>query len=728
MRAQIRGLNRAYRNAQDATSMVQYTDGSLDRINSMLMRMRELVVDAASDTHTLQTRQMIQLELNQLSQEINDISARSQFNSTGLLNGSHMLPVRDVSQFIPGQLPSFYNAASLLAFQHAQASTAVPTDAVRIDFGFLYDGQTGVGWNFNNGVLNITGNGDFHIRGRGMPTDNRIVVNAGLNSTLHMENVNILSTGSGAAIDTQGANVALRLLGRNIIETLEAGYAGIQMTGGNLTIEGPGILEVTGGYDAAGIGGGAGMDGGDAASPVFQGISILGGTVTATGRGGGAGIGGGIGGASSVFIRNAVVTAIAEGSGAGIGGGRYGSGGDIVIAGGIVDARGGTLLGAGIGAGAGIGGGYQGDGGLISITRGITTATGGDGAAGIGGGFQGNGGFIDVAGGIVRATGGALGRFRGAAVGGGIDGQGADLVMLGGLLEIAAGQRIGGGDGVNANTGTTTVQGGNLSIDPASIRGTIWHHPYSLAPLPAFRAEIFLRDLDGYGINFTPETTVFYNLDGQRINAIIDSDGRLFMYLPLNAGEIDMIFNGHRFRAEINMNPNHGNQITLRQVRPNHVPVPEMPGNMWHFQVGANSGNSMFLYIPTVNAQTLGIVDGVGNSTINVIRQSGAAISRELGIIDRAMEIVSGERARMGAVNSRLNYVMNQLAVTEENMVETESRIRSADMAAELSSLVRAQLLQQSTINVLAITNRAPERALLLLELDNASVSPFGAD
>ncbi|MCL2356700.1 MAG: hypothetical protein FWC70_06025 [Defluviitaleaceae bacterium] len=82
----------------------------------------------------------------------------------------------------------------------------------------------------------------------------------------------------------------------------------------------------------------------------------------------------------------------------------------------------------------------------------------------------------------------------------------------------------------------------------------------------------------------------------------------------------------------------------------------------------------------------------------------------------------------MGAVNSRLNYVMNQLAVTEENMVETESRIRSADMAAELSSLVRAQLLQQSTINVLAITNRAPERALLLLELDNASVSPFGAD
>jgi len=88
MRGQIAGLNQAQRNAQDGISLIQTAEGALNETHAILQRMRELVVQAASDTNTLTDRQNIQKEIDQLKTEINRIASTTQFNTKNLLDGS----------------------------------------------------------------------------------------------------------------------------------------------------------------------------------------------------------------------------------------------------------------------------------------------------------------------------------------------------------------------------------------------------------------------------------------------------------------------------------------------------------------------------------------------------------------------------------------------------------------------------------------------------------------
>lgn len=87
MRAQVRGLNQASRNAQDAISLVQTAEGALGETQAILQRMRELANQAANDTNVDQDRSEIQKEINQLTSEINRIGNTTEFNTQKLLNG-----------------------------------------------------------------------------------------------------------------------------------------------------------------------------------------------------------------------------------------------------------------------------------------------------------------------------------------------------------------------------------------------------------------------------------------------------------------------------------------------------------------------------------------------------------------------------------------------------------------------------------------------------------------
>jgi len=88
MRTQIRGLGRASLNIQDGVSLTQVADGALKNITDMVQRMRELTVQAANDTNSLLDRQMIQLEINQLTSEINYSIDQADFNGRKLFDGS----------------------------------------------------------------------------------------------------------------------------------------------------------------------------------------------------------------------------------------------------------------------------------------------------------------------------------------------------------------------------------------------------------------------------------------------------------------------------------------------------------------------------------------------------------------------------------------------------------------------------------------------------------------
>lgn len=99
MRAQIRGLDMASKNAQDGISLIQTAEGGLQEIDNMLQRMRELVDQASNDTNEHNAegsgdRQKIQDEINQLTQEIDSMASRVEFNKKKVVDGTYS----DISQ------------------------------------------------------------------------------------------------------------------------------------------------------------------------------------------------------------------------------------------------------------------------------------------------------------------------------------------------------------------------------------------------------------------------------------------------------------------------------------------------------------------------------------------------------------------------------------------------------------------------------------------------------
>ena len=89
MRAQVRGLEMAQKNAQDGISLIQTAEGALHETHSILQRARELAVQSANDTNMTEIdRQAMQEELNALIEEVDDIAGRTEFNTQKLIDGS----------------------------------------------------------------------------------------------------------------------------------------------------------------------------------------------------------------------------------------------------------------------------------------------------------------------------------------------------------------------------------------------------------------------------------------------------------------------------------------------------------------------------------------------------------------------------------------------------------------------------------------------------------------
>lgn len=88
MTSQVRGLNQAVRNSNDAISLSQTAEGNLAEIGNLLQRMREISVQSANDTNTTTDRSSLQTEVTQLTEELDRIANSAQFNGKALLDGS----------------------------------------------------------------------------------------------------------------------------------------------------------------------------------------------------------------------------------------------------------------------------------------------------------------------------------------------------------------------------------------------------------------------------------------------------------------------------------------------------------------------------------------------------------------------------------------------------------------------------------------------------------------
>jgi len=88
MRAQIRGLNRAEKNAQDGISFIQTAEGYLQESQDILHRLRELAIQSSNGVYSPEDRMQIQVEVSQLVDEVNRIASHAQFNGMNMLTGS----------------------------------------------------------------------------------------------------------------------------------------------------------------------------------------------------------------------------------------------------------------------------------------------------------------------------------------------------------------------------------------------------------------------------------------------------------------------------------------------------------------------------------------------------------------------------------------------------------------------------------------------------------------
>ncbi len=130
------------------------------------------------------------------------------------------------------------------------------------------------------------------------------------------------------------------------------------------------------------------------------------------------------------------------------------------------------------------------------------------------------------------------------------------------------------------------------------------------------------------------------------------------------------------------------------------------------FHIGANEGQSVDLEISDMSAKALGVaVDGGGG--INVSEQEAA--DSAITVINTAIETVSTERSKLGALQNRLEHTIKNLDNTSENLQAAESRIRDVDMAKEMMEFTKQNILQQAATAMLAQANQAPQTVLQLL-------------
>src|ERR671933_166056 len=123
------------------------------------------------------------------------------------------------------------------------------------------------------------------------------------------------------------------------------------------------------------------------------------------------------------------------------------------------------------------------------------------------------------------------------------------------------------------------------------------------------------------------------------------------------------------------------------------------------FQVGAEDGE-----IITVSTISLG---SAANSSVFSLN---AANATDISEIDAAIDTISAQRAQFGAAQNRLEHTLANLAIYQENLQSSESRIRDVDMAAEMVNFTKLQILQQSGTAMVAQANQLPQSVLQLLK------------
>ena len=140
------------------------------------------------------------------------------------------------------------------------------------------------------------------------------------------------------------------------------------------------------------------------------------------------------------------------------------------------------------------------------------------------------------------------------------------------------------------------------------------------------------------------------------------------------------------------------------------------------FQIGPSQNETVVMESYKMTSSALG-KQGIGSfatakdalNTISVSGDSTKAGNAAISVINAVINEVSSYRASLGAMQNRLEHTINNLKVTSENITAAESRIRDTDMADEITSFTKNNILLQASQSMLAQSNSVPQSILSLL-------------
>ena len=134
--------------------------------------------------------------------------------------------------------------------------------------------------------------------------------------------------------------------------------------------------------------------------------------------------------------------------------------------------------------------------------------------------------------------------------------------------------------------------------------------------------------------------------------------------------------------------------------------------NTFTFQIGANSGQTLAVTISAMDGGSL-----LGSAVAEFkLGDDGKNAGTMISNIDKAIATVSDQRAALGAVQNRLEHTINNLTATNENLSDANSRIRDVDMAEEMMTFTKSNILSQAATSMLAQANAMPNSVLNLLQ------------
>jgi flagellin len=191
----------------------------------------------------------------------------------------------------------------------------------------------------------------------------------------------------------------------------------------------------------------------------------------------------------------------------------------------------------------------------------------------------------------------------------------------------------------------------------------------------------------------------------QAANGIYSEEDRMYIQVEVSqlVDEVDRIASHAQFNGM--------NMLTGRFAR--QTGSNTITASMW-FHIGANMDQREQVFIGTMTTKGLGIRNVGDDSFITLETPEDA--NRTIGTLDTALKIINKQRADLGAYQNRLEHAVRGLDIGAENLQASESRIRDTNMANQMVSYTRDQILSQSGTAMLAQANQRSTSVLQLLQ------------